>query len=101
MKQKRPETLYQEELHKIVKKVIDSYKPEKIIVFGSAVRGRLKPYSDIDLFVIKDTKEKYLDRLRKLALILDTDYPTDIFVYTPQELDKAISENRFFIVDEV
>ncbi|MCK9631812.1 MAG: nucleotidyltransferase domain-containing protein [Methanoregula sp.] len=32
---------------------MDVAKPEKIILFGSAARGEMRPDSDIDLLVIK------------------------------------------------
>jgi len=80
---------------------IKPYNPEKIILFGSYAYGKPSKDSDIDLLIIKNTKKKYLDRVREVALMLDSKFPTDIFVLTPEELKKAISENRFMIIDEI
>ncbi len=43
----------EEVLHEIVQRIVQVAKPEKIILFGSAVRGEMGPHSDIDLLVIK------------------------------------------------
>lgn len=80
---------------------IKPYNPEKIILFGSYAHGKPSKDSDIDLLIIKNTKKKYLNRVREVALMLNSKFPTDIFVLTPKELKKAILENRFMIVDEI
>ena len=40
-------------LDEIVRRVIEVAQPDRIILFGSAVRGQMGPDSDIDLLVIK------------------------------------------------
>lgn len=92
---------YRKEISRIVDTIASQYKPEKIIMFGSAARGRFGQNSDLDLLVIKKTNQRYLDRVREIALILDTWLPTDIFVVTPEEVERAIAQNRFFFVDEI
>lgn len=92
---------YRREVEKIVATLAADYQPEKIILFGGVAQGRIRENSDIDLLIIKKTRQRYLDRVKKVALLLDTWFPTDIFVLTPQELQKAIDQNRFFIVEEI
>ena len=76
------------------KKIEELYNPEKIILFGSHARGTAGKHSDIDLLVIKATKDRYFDRVKKVHGIIGMDIPADILVYTPQELEK--SKNTFF-----
>lgn len=40
-------------LDDIVRRIVEVAKPERIILFGSAARGEMRPNSDIDLLVIK------------------------------------------------
>ena len=40
-----------------------AYGPEKVILFGSAARGDVDEYSDIDLIVIKETDKRFVQRL--------------------------------------
>lgn len=94
---------YQKELQKITAKIVKGYKPEKIILFGSLANDEIRRNSDIDLLIIKKTKEKYWDRVKKVIYnCLDESwFPVDFFVITPEELKKAQQENRFFITEEV
>jgi len=40
-------------LKEIVRRVVEIAHPEKIVLFGSAARGKVGPDSDVDLLVIK------------------------------------------------
>ncbi len=40
-------------LDDIIRRIVQTVKPERIILFGSAARGEAGPHSDIDLLVIK------------------------------------------------
>lgn len=37
----------------IVRRVVEVAKPQRIVMFGSAARGTMRPDSDVDLLVIK------------------------------------------------
>lgn len=41
-------------LREIVRRIVETAQPEKIILFGSAARGTMGPDSDIDLLIVKD-----------------------------------------------
>lgn len=92
---------FEAEIENITNQIVKKYKPEKIILFGSGSSGHLRQGSDVDLLIIKDTRKKYFDRVHEVARISNSKFPTDIFVLTPEELDKAIAQNRFMIVDEI
>jgi len=88
------------ELQRIVATLIEKYKPEKIILFGSLTTGRIHEWSDIDLLVVKETEERPLDRVRKVIATLN--YPriaVDIFIYTPQELEYLIGQGSQSIAE--
>lgn len=93
---------YQKELKKISKQIIEKYKPEKIILFGSLAKGRLREGSDIDLLVIKETDKDYWQRAEEIADILggvNINVPKDVLNITPKELKYRLSINDFFIKD--
>jgi Nucleotidyltransferase domain len=48
--------LNQEVLGEIIRRVVETAQPEKIVLFGSAARGELGPSSDVDLLVVKGGK---------------------------------------------
>ena len=92
---------YQQEIKRIVNLLVKKYRPEKIILFGSMVRGNLDENSDIDLLIIKKTSKSYRERIKEVALMCASFIPKDIFVLTPEELNKSIEENRFLITQEI
>ncbi|MBI3385274.1 nucleotidyltransferase domain-containing protein [Candidatus Gottesmanbacteria bacterium] len=71
-------------------------KPKKIILFGSLTTGQFKKDSDIDLLIIKNTREKLADRYSKARLSLSLDYPFDIFVLSEDELKEKLTKSFFF-----
>jgi predicted nucleotidyltransferase len=84
-----------------VKKVVErlrQYNPEKIIIFGSYVRGEADEYSDLDFVVIKKTKKRFIRRLIEVARIIGYDLgKVDVFVYTPEEFKRMIEYKNPFI----
>ena len=75
-------------LDKIVRRIVKVAKPEKIIMFGSAVRGKMGPNSDVDLLVIK--KGKY-HRGRLTGRIYTNMHgvgqAVDVIVVTPEDVE--------------
>ena len=42
----------QQVLAELVRRIVDSVSPVRIILFGSAVRGTMSPHSDLDILVV-------------------------------------------------
>lgn len=87
------------ELNKIVKILIDEYRVEKIILFGSLAKNEINEWSDIDLIVIKDTDKPFYERLEEVIEIVKPDIGVDIIVYTPEEVDEM--KESLFYTEEV
>ena len=89
------------EAKKLAKKIVEEYKPEKIILFGSAATGDVTEDSDVDLFVVKDTMERGLDRDRRVrGIVYDIcKAPLDVVVYTPYEVDWRSKGGDPFVLD--
>jgi len=86
----------QEEIKKITDQIVKNYKPEKIILFGSFAYGKPKENSDVDLVVIKKTKERFGSRLFKVVRFIKSKMGTDILVYTPEEWEAGIKNDYYF-----
>ncbi len=83
--------LQQKEIESIVNEIATKYQPEKIFLFGSHAKDNATNDSDIDLFIIKKTDKRKIERNREVRRCIKQ-YPSvgiDIIVYTPEELDKA------------
>ena len=86
------------EIKNITGQIIEKYKPERIILFGSTVRGKLTSDSDVDLLIIKkDTPLYGADRIRELSRIIDRDIPVDFLVYRPEEFEKRLNMGDPFL----
>ncbi|HEY2726585.1 MAG TPA: nucleotidyltransferase domain-containing protein [Parafilimonas sp.] len=78
----------------MIKEIVSGYQPEKIYLFGSYATGKQSNESDIDLFIVKDTSERKIERNRKVRRCIKT-YPKnglDIFVFTPLELQQGLNQ---------
>ena len=75
-------------LTEVIRRVVEVAQPEKIILFGSAVRGKMAPNSDLDLLVVKSGVHR-----RRLAQaiyrhLVGVGFPVDIVVVTPEDISR-------------
>jgi len=83
-----PENI-KKEIDNISKQIINKYKPQKIILFGSAASGNFTADSDLDFFIIKeDTPYLGRDRYRELSKLIERDAAVDFIIYRPDEFNK-------------
>ena len=82
----------------IVNRIVEFYKPEKVILYGSYNTENRKKDSDIDLLIVKDTDMRLIERLIEVERLLsDRTLPLDIMVYTPEEMRYLFSVGSPFI----
>lgn len=87
-------------IRQITDRIVQEYKPKKIILFGSYAWGTPHRDSDIDLLIVKETAERPIDRcveVRKMISELTKFIPMDIIVVTPAEFDKRIRIGDHFV----
>ena len=96
----------QEKIQEMVRRIVERFHPEKIILFGSYAWGEPGPDSDVDLFIVKETADKpRARRLRVRDILSDRNIrmPIDLIVITPEEIQKRLSIGDVFckmIVEE-
>ena len=81
-----------------VQAIAREYQPQRIIVFGSFARGDTHELSDLDLIVVKETGERFFDRIgrvRDACRQLKVDVQP--LVYTPAELDDMVGRGNAFL----
>lgn len=84
----------------MVKKLQTDYEPQQVILFGSQSRGTPRPDSDIDLLVIKETSERFIDRwvtVRRILSDPQRTVPVETVVMTPQEVSQRLAVGDQFI----
>ncbi|OPY04442.1 MAG: Nucleotidyltransferase domain protein [Syntrophaceae bacterium PtaU1.Bin231] len=88
----------QKEIENISSRIIAKYKPEKVILFGSAARGDAGPDSDLDFLIVKkDTPYHGADRIRELSRMIDRNVPVDFLVYRPEEWEQRLQMGDPFL----
>lgn len=79
----------QEEIGRLVKRIVEQFKPQKIILFGSYATGTVGPDSDVDLLVIMPVKGSKRRTAIEIDLALaDRRLPLDLIVATPEEVER-------------
>ena len=87
-------------LKKVVKCLVRKLNVKAIILFGSRARGDWGPWSDYDLLIIADFREKYLDRIKTILDIL-SNIPLNVepHPYTLKEALEMLRRGNPLIVD--
>jgi predicted nucleotidyltransferase len=86
-----------EKIDVIRNQLIEKYKPEKIILFGSSAWGK-EDINHIDLFIVKSDVPHYgADRVAELYRMIDVDAAVDFIVYKPEEVEERLSLGDPFI----
>jgi predicted nucleotidyltransferase len=93
-------TILEAELTRYVSLLQDKYHPERVLLFGSLATGDTGEWSDIDLVIIKETNQRFLDRIKDVMQLLRPKIGVDILVYTPAEFAR-LSQDRVFVQDEI
>lgn len=74
-------------LREIVRRIVERFDPERIILFGSYAYGAPTPHSDVDVFVVMESNQRPLTRIGAVsALFPDRDFPMDFIVRTSREV---------------
>ena len=87
-------------ISEVVDRIKEKYEPEKIILFGSYAYGKPTEDSDIDLFIVKDTDKRWVDRYVEVKrLIYDPERRISIspIVYTPGEMEERLALGDQFV----
>ncbi len=84
----------------VVRRLSSTYHPERIVLFGSYAAGRQTRESDLDLLIIKNTRQSFFRRLFKVRRLVEPalkGHPFDPIVLTPLELQRRLARGDQFI----
>jgi len=86
------------ELQEIVRAVVDTVQPERIVLFGSRARGDAAADSDLDILIIAPSELPRWRRSGPLYLALASlSVPHDIVWWTPEEVAEWSGVQSHFI----
>ena len=79
----------QEKIDELVSRIVERFRPEKIILFGSHARGTAGQDSDADILVVMPVKGSKRKKATEIDVALvGLDLPVDVIVITPEELER-------------
>ena len=72
----------------MVRRIVENFHPEKVVLFGSHARGSAKPESDVDLLVVMPISESRHSLRVKIRMHLHgLGITKDILVASPDEYE--------------
>jgi len=75
-----------EAIDEMVRRIVDRFDPERVILFGSHARGSAGPDSDVDLLVVMPVAGSKREKQLEVRLALHgLPVPKDVIVTTPEE----------------
>jgi predicted nucleotidyltransferase len=74
-----------------------AYEPQKIVLHGSLARGDWNRASDIDLIIVKQTDQPFLERIGHVLDLCQSTLGVEPLVYTPKELQAMLDEGNSFL----
>lgn len=76
-------------IEEIARKIVEAFRPRRIVMFGSRARGDTGLDSDLDLMVEMETEDPPAQRARVIdALFGLRRWAMDLVVYTPEEVER-------------
>lgn len=101
----RPEfkRVTRKQINVVVRKIVDEFNPEKVILFGSYAYGKPTIDSDVDMLVIMESDERPAVRTSRVvgALWGIKTFPMDLLVRTPAEIEHRLAIGDFFVQEIV
>lgn len=83
-------------VERMVRRIVERFSPNKVILFGSWARGEANPDSDVDFLVVMPytgSKREWQVQIRRE--LKDFDVPKDIIVVSPEELEHKATLNGY------
>lgn len=90
-----------EKINEYVEGVVQALNPQCIILFGSFARGDINEASDVDLLVVADFTEGFLERIGTLLKLNRPRLPLEPVGYTPREFKRMEEEGNSFVEEVI
>ncbi len=85
-------------INDVAKRIVERFNPERIILFGSYAYGKPHAYSDVDLLVVMESKERPLAKQLEISRALSPHpFGMDILVRAPRQIKERIAMGDYFL----
>lgn len=84
-----PDSVVQKKIEEMVRRIVERFHPDQIVLFGSYARGQGGPDSDVDLLVVMPIRGSKRNMQLQVRLALhDIRLPKDVIVVTPEQVER-------------
>lgn len=88
----------EEKIKEITRRIVQKFRPEKIVLFGSRARGDYSPESDLDLLVVQKSDLPRYRRAASIRRAIAGLVPSkDVIVFTPDEVTEWADVPNAFV----
>ena len=84
-------------IEEMTARIVQEFKPERIILFGSYAYGTPTADSDVDLLVILPFEGKAPRKSLEILNTINPKFAVDILVRTPEQVQQRLAWNDFFL----
>ncbi|MFN3652945.1 MAG: nucleotidyltransferase domain-containing protein [Armatimonadota bacterium] len=92
----------EELLQAITHRIVATFHPVQVILFGSHASGIPHAESDVDLLVVMPTEESPAQRILRVSQVARVPFlPMDLLVVTPDEMTARLSQGDPFLREVV
>lgn len=88
-------------IESLSKRIAREFRPDRIILFGSYANGEPNESSDVDLLVVLPFKGKAAYKAGEIRNKVRPEFPLDLIVRSPQQLQDRLAMNDWFMRDIV
>lgn len=88
-----------EAIEQIVRRIVEQFHPQKVILFGSYAYGTPDEDSDVDLLVVMETDGNTLHAAATISASIDHIFPIDILVWKPSKLEESFARRGNFATE--
>lgn len=86
-----------EAIDDVVRQIVQQFRPERILLFGSYAYGDPAPDSDVDLLVVMATPLKHAEQAVRICQAIEYHFGLDLMVYTPEALARRLALDDLFV----
>jgi len=77
--------------------LVERFKPERVILFGSHARGGADPQSDVDILVLMDFEGQPFEQAFKIRSQITRSFALDLLVRRPADVRRRIEMGDSFL----
>lgn len=88
-----------EQIEELSRRIVEEFRPQRIVLFGSYATGAPTPDSDVDLLVIMPFEGKPVFQSVQIRMKTRPPFPVDLLVRTPDMIRRRLEMGDTFLRD--